>query len=333
MPTSAVFSTSPTPATSAFDYSSFPAPPTTLNPLKAAIDKVKKQDNAFLTPPVSRSNTRTKDSDNGDRSPPASPAPQTPSSASHYSPNAGPGRFSEVYQHQTITSQPEVQTEAQAKGSSPPISEQALAQYKFPHRPVPPLHAHSNITAALPEWTFCSLPTPPLSVTDGSIDLRSPSPAPSSASSRLRAFTGRFFGSTPALMGKDASNQAAPALRSQSTPPPEVSDLPWLRGRVSDSSEASTQTIVPSRSMSTPDLDPYANALPNERDGIETLRFVPRKCPFKVGGNSLANVLFSFDASCWSFRQRGSLEYAKRFSAMSSLPDEASQDEAAWTHV
>jgi hypothetical protein len=275
MPTSAVFSGTPTPATSFFDYSSFPAPPATLQLKKTDLDKVKKYSNAFLSPPVSRSNTTSRDLE---RSPPISPAPQTPSSASHYSPHADSVHSVQVPASSAVGGQlmpMSLSPEPLPKPFTP-----SLTEYRFPHSLGAPTYLQLQTDPAVcpPEWAYCALPTPPLSVTEGSVDLRSPSPAPSSASSRIRAFTGRFFGSPAASAGsRQAGLQTIFGTRSQSTPPLDGSELPWLRGNPTAGPDAGVQASVPSRSMSTPELDPHANALHSDREGIETLRFVPRE--------------------------------------------------------
>lgn len=270
-----------TPATSAFDYSSFPAPPSMHLTAKLVLPPaVPKQDMGFLTLPTARGGGSQKKALGSERSPPLSPAPQTPSTASHYSSHTGNEQYAERYSKQMANRSQEYDL---PKTPASTISPQPLEAYKFPQSPALTAQSRLSVSVAAPEWAFCSLPTPPLSVVDGSVELRSASSASSVASSRFKTLKGRLFGSTSsAATSHVAFTPVIAAQRSQSTPPPDSSDLPWLKVGSPAKSESSVQTAVriPVRSMSTPDLDPHANALRADGTGVETLRFVPRRHAF-----------------------------------------------------
>lgn len=237
-----------TPATSAFDYSSFPVPPQIIN-------------SNLLSPPVSRSNTTARSAPT--RSPPVSPAPETPSSATHWQGQAsGPA-----------SSPLPVPSLAAPSSTDRTLPSIVIPDYRFP--PVGPCPS-SGATAAASvssdgksssNGAFCSLPTPPVSAQDAQSLRGGPpsSPAASPAStSRFRAFADKVFNSGFNGNGSSGGTRSAP-----SSMPPVESDLLWTR-------LGERASPVGTRSASTPSplLDPYADQFSPE---VETLRFMPRK--------------------------------------------------------
>lgn len=331
VPFSATASALPTPATSAFDYSSFPASPAKLPVTKSILDPVKKQDNAYLSLPIAQRKGR-RSSANTERTPPASPAPQTPSSASHYSPRSANEQFAERYSRQMAKKADEA---SMPRTPASKLSPLILSDYKFPYKANAPGHPEFVQAVAAPEWPFCSLPTPPLSVVDGSVDLRSNSSASSAtSSSRLRAFTDRFLSASGAVSALQTS--ASAPQRSSSNPPPESSDLPWLESSSPAKSDASMRTAarVPIQSMSTPELAPYANAFRHGGDGVETLRFVPRKFGASFCTRAASDDTCSSLAARRSYRTGSLLELSQCLSRVSSLIREQDPgQEASWPDV